>query len=138
MNAASDFDQVIRVGQKTTTPRPVKIKLKNQSDQDRILKAAKNLKGTEIYISKDMTPLEQAEHRKLVMELKKKRGEAGVNDQWIIRRGRVINASRTGRREVEDTSQDPSGEVPTQEVREKNEDWFKNPKLDERKSTIFG
>ena len=36
INAASDFDQVIRVGQKTTTPRPVKIKLKNQSDQDRI------------------------------------------------------------------------------------------------------
>ena len=96
------------MGQKTTTPRPVKIKLKNQSDQDRILKAAKNLKGTEIYISKDMTPLEQAEHRKLVMELKKKRGEAGVDDQWIIRRGRVINVSRTGRREVEDKSQDPS------------------------------
>ena len=108
INAASDFDQVIRVGQKTTTPRPVKIKLKNQSDQNRIIKAAKNLKGTEIYISKDMTPLEQAEHRKLVMELKKKRGEAGVDDQWIIRRGRVINASQTGRRGVEDKSQDPS------------------------------
>ena len=96
------------MGQKKTTPRPVKIKLKNQSDQERILKAAKNLKSTEIYISKDMTPLEQAEHRKLVMELKKKRGEAGVDDQWIIRRGRVINASRTGCKEVEDTSQDPS------------------------------
>ena len=92
---------------KKTTPRPVKIKLKNQSDQDRILKAAKNLKGTEIYISKDTTPLEQVEHRKLVMELKKKR-EAGVDDQWIIRRGRVINASQTGCKEVEDTSQDPS------------------------------
>ena len=108
INAASEFDQVIRVGQKNPTPRPVKIKLKNQSDQDRILKAAKNLKGTEIYISKDMTPLEQAEHRKLVMELKKKRGEAGVDDQWIIRRGRVIYASRTGCKEFEDTSQDRS------------------------------
>ena len=81
INAASDIDQLIRVGQKQTIPRPVKIKLKNQSDKDRILKAAKNLKGTEIYISKDMTSLEQAEHRKLVMELKKKRGEAGVDDQ---------------------------------------------------------
>ena len=82
---------------------------KNQSDQDRILKAAKNLKGTEIYINKHMTPLEQAEHRKLVMELKKKRGEAGVDDQWIIRRGSVINAwDRLQFKEVEDTSQDPS------------------------------
>ena len=111
INAASDIDQVIRVGQKQTTPRPIKIKLKNQSNKDRILKAAMNLKGTEIYISKDMTPLEQAEHRKLVMELKKKRGEAGVDDQWVIRRGRVMNASRTGRKEVEDTSHDPSKDL---------------------------
>ena len=61
-----------RVGPKGATPiiMPVKIKLTNQDDQTKILKAAKNLKGTEIYINKDMNPLEQAEHKRLIMELK--------------------------------------------------------------------
>ena len=91
INAPSEYDMINRVGPKGATPRPVKIKLKNQDDQTKILKAAKNLKGTEIYINKDMTPLEQAEHRRLVMELKRRRGEARSNEQWVIRRNKVIN-----------------------------------------------
>ena len=62
INAPSEYAMINRVGPKGATPRPVKIKLTNQDDQTKILKAAKNLKGTEIYINKDMTPLEQAEH----------------------------------------------------------------------------
>ena len=73
INAPSEYDMINRVGPKGATHRPVKIMLKNQDNQTKILKAAKNLKGTEIYINKDMTPLEQAEHRRLVMELKRRR-----------------------------------------------------------------
>ena len=32
----------------------------------------------------DMTPLEQAEHRRLIMELKRRRGESRSNEQWVI------------------------------------------------------
>ena len=90
-------------------------------------KAAKNLKGTEIYISKDITPLEQAEHRKLVMEVWTISGSS-EEEEWLMRHGQVVRRPRTH-------PKIQAREVPTQEVREK--EWFKNPKLDKRKSTIF-
>ena len=93
---------IYRVRPKGATPRPVKIKLKNQDDQTKILKAAKNLKGTEIYINKDMTPLEQAEHRRLIMELKRRRGESRSNEQWVIRRSKVINVARVEQEQAVD------------------------------------
>ena len=67
-----------------------------------ILKAAKNLKGTEIYINKDMTPLEQAEHRRLIMELKRRRGESRSNEQWVICRNKVINVVRVEQEQAVD------------------------------------
>ena len=67
-----------------------------------ILKAAKNLKGTEIYINKDMTPLEQAEHRRLIMEPKRRRGESRSNEQWVIRRNKVINVVRVEQEQAVD------------------------------------
>ena len=111
INAPSEYAMINRVGPKGATPRPVKIKLTNQDDQTKILKAAKNLKGTEIYINKDMTPLEQAEHRRLIMELKRRRGEARSNEQWVIRRNKVINVARVEQEQAVDynaTSQDQS------------------------------
>ena len=89
----------------------MRIKLKNQDDQTKILKAAKNLKGTEIYINKDMTPSEQAQQRRLVMELKRRRGEALSNEQWVICRNKVINVARVEQEQAVDynvTSQDQS------------------------------
>ena len=104
INAPSEYDMINRVGPKGATPRPVKIKLKNQDDQTKILKAAKNLKGTEIYINKDMTPLEQAEHRRLIMELKRRRGEPRSNEQWVglIRHNKVINIARVEQEQAVD------------------------------------
>ena len=111
MNALSEYVVITRMGPKGVTPRPVKIMLKNQADQTKILKAAKNLKGTEIYINKDMTPLEQAEHNKLVMELKRRREDVQLNEQWVIRWNRVINAAIVEQEQEVDhgeTSQDSS------------------------------
>ena len=100
INAPSEYDMINRVGPKGATPRPVKIKLKNQDDQTNILKAAKNLKGTEIYINKDMTPLEQAEHRRLVMELKRRRGgstiKRAVGNPWQQSDQRSKSGARAG------------------------------------------
>ena len=45
INAPSEYDMINRVGPKGATPRPVKIKLKNQDDQTKILKAAKKSEG---------------------------------------------------------------------------------------------
>ena len=46
----------------------------------------------------------------------------------------VTDRSQGGRGQI----QDPSEGGPHPRVREKEEDWFKNPKLDERKSTFLG
>lgn len=104
----SEIISLIRLGKKGPTPRPVKIKLRQESDKDKILKSAKKLKGTNTYINRDMTPLERAEYRKLVMERKKKQVESesqGQKAHWIIRRGKVINAARPDTRE--DTQGNP-------------------------------
>ena len=76
INAVSEYDFIARIGPKGVTPRPVKIRLTNQDDQTKILRAAQNLKGTDTYINKDMTPLEQAEYKKLIMELKRRKETA--------------------------------------------------------------
>lgn len=93
----SEIISLTRLGKKGSTPRPVKIKLKLESDKTRILKSAKKLKGTNTFINRDVTPSERPEFRKLVMERKRRQEESASKGQeahWIIRRGKVINAAR--------------------------------------------
>ena len=96
----SEYDFIVRIGPKGVTPRPVIITLNNQDDQTKILRATKNLKGADIYINKDMTPLEQAEHKKLIMELKRRKETARSSERWVIRQNNVINAARIEQEKV--------------------------------------
>lgn len=94
-----EFQQPVRLGTKGETPRPLKVRFKQQEDCVRILKSAKKLQGSDTYISRDMTPLEREERRALV-KLKNRRqeesSEKGENAKWAIRRGKVINVARQG------------------------------------------
>lgn len=91
------FETPIRLGKKGEKPRPIKIRFKEGKSCLEILKSARKLKGTEIFISKDMTPLERTEWKALLEERKRKRQESldkGEDARWVIRNGKVINLAR--------------------------------------------
>ncbi len=122
IDAPCDFNVLMRVGKKGDAPRPVKIRIKEEADRTNILKSAKKLKGSVIFINKDMTPLERAEHRKLVTERKRRQEQSdtqGLEAHWIIRRGQVVNVMRSERSQraaVDKPQEEPPQENPPQEV----------------------
>jgi hypothetical protein len=84
-------------------PRPVKMVMASESQKDKILFQAKNLRTTtqprfrDIFIHQDLTPLQQQMRHKLVLELeeRQKKGEKNlilVNGKIVTRRGRQENA----------------------------------------------
>ena len=92
-----EFEQPMRLGKKGETPRPLKIRFKTKEMCTTILKSANKLKGSDTYISKDMTPLERIEWKALLKERDRKRQEAldnGDDAWWVIRKGKVINVAR--------------------------------------------
>ncbi|RUS68411.1 hypothetical protein EGW08_023827 [Elysia chlorotica] len=107
-----DFEKPVRVGRKGEAPRPLKIRFKESDSCNKILKSTKKLKGTDIYISRDMTPLERKQWKALLEERDKKRQEAkeqGLEEKealWIIRRGKVINVARDGPRQPQGQAKD--------------------------------
>ena len=103
LKVQADFSQVVRLGKKSDTSRPIKVTTRSASDLTSILRATKLLanKGNEEYssiiIKKDMTPLERDERRALVKLKKQKQMEsnrAGIRATWAIRGTRVINVER--------------------------------------------
>ena len=99
VNVEANIVQVIRLGQRSSHPRPMKVKLSSEKEQKEILKRARTLKDIDdyknIYINRDLTPLEQKERKSLLEELKKKKQESeekGGEERWIIRKGKVVLA----------------------------------------------
>ena len=75
--------------------RPMKLILSTEEEQHQVLKNARKLKDNfpTIRINKDMTPLERAERRALVEEMKRKQRESdasGRKEKWLIRWGKVV------------------------------------------------
>lgn len=98
--STSTFEQTTRLGKKGDSPRPLKVRFRTTDECTRVLKSARKLKGSNIYISRDMTPLERKEWKELLEERNKKRLEAmenGTEAKWVIRRGKVVNISREER-----------------------------------------
>lgn len=91
--------KLTRLGNPAGNPagkRPIRFKASSEQDVKTILSAAPKLQnGTyrSVFINRDMTPLERAEWKKLVIE-KKKRNEMATaameNTKWIIRNNRVV------------------------------------------------
>lgn len=103
----ANITQVTRLGPKNDSkPRPLRIKLPEESLKWEILRQAKNLANSsdplvkQIFIRRDMTYMEREEDRKLRQELRERRAESTeLQDgaRWIIRRGRVMNVARSPR-----------------------------------------
>ena len=105
----SEPQHLIRLGPKGTEPRPLKARFKRQEDCWKVLKGTENLRGTDFFISRDMTPLEREERRALVKLKKEKEAESeakGEEAKWKIRRGKVINTARKGTRTPREEGED--------------------------------
>ncbi len=80
-----------------TKKRPIKIPLNSSADVDRVMKSTYKLKGTNIYINRDLTPLERAELKKLIQERKEKIATStalGENVFWRISGGKVVKVPK--------------------------------------------
>lgn len=76
INPKEDIDVVKRIGKyKNERKRPILIKLTKESTKFMILKNAKNLKGTDIWIDEDYPKEVQEERRRLIPEMKEARNK---------------------------------------------------------------
>lgn len=83
---------------KTGTSRPLIVKLSRPQLVIEVLSNAKKLKGTRflgsVFLAPDRSPDERREHKKLVEEMKKRRGEE-PDKYFFVKRGKVCSAART-------------------------------------------
>ena len=100
---------ISRVGIRGAQDRPLKVKVSTESEHKDILRSAKKLQGSDrfrnIYINRDMTPLERQQLKTLLAERKRKQEqseEEGSSARWIIRKGRVVRGRDKKDQEVED------------------------------------
>ncbi len=102
-NRNHTFKSLKRLGKGGKGPRPLLTTMNSNEEVRSVLRLAKEM-GQEknkqyagISVKRDMTPLEREENRKLVLERNRKRTEtiqAGTNEVWVIRGGRVIDVTR--------------------------------------------
>lgn len=102
-----ELSNVIRLGKKTDSSRPLRATTTNLKQTQDILRASRKLaehsseEVNKISLKRDMTPLEREEMRKLVKirNLKRQSAEAAGESslQWVIRKGRVISTARPPR-----------------------------------------
>ena len=84
-------------GSESSNARPLRVILASADEQKKVLNAAVKLKSNaafkDIFINKDLTPLERQQRNLLVAEKKRKQAEseaAGQSVSWVIHRGRVV------------------------------------------------
>ena len=104
IDADVPLDKVLRLGERDSESeavRPVMIKTKSVTDNKKVLSKASRLQKSEdtknIYINRDMTPLERAQRKKLVDLRKEKVNMSktlGEEVSWVIRRGQVVKGRR--------------------------------------------
>ena len=105
MGTTVALTNAVRIGKQRTgeddvedaKPRPLRVKASNIQGHRQILNSAKSLSTSEnfknVYISRDMTPLEQTQWKALVEERKMRQAESdqkGDKTRWMIRNKKVI------------------------------------------------
>ena len=118
INVLAEATSTYRIGRKDNNKtRPLKVTLESEDTRNQILSQAKELRNLEayeeIFLKRDMTPMERDEDKKLRQERDKKNDEdqkKGVTTTiWVIRRGKVVNVRRKPSHEDRGT-----GELPAQ------------------------
>ena len=103
IQAPINVRKTFRLGKKEGHDRPLKVELESEKEVINTLRAAKKLNQSSnptmknIYIKKDMTPLEREEQRKLVKmrdRLQQEADNKNLRATWIIRAGKVVNVYR--------------------------------------------
>ena len=89
----------VRIGQiKPGKVRPLKFKVRNQETVYQILRKATTLRNLEgckkVFLSPDRTVEERVSRRKLVDQLREKRG-ADPNNNYVIRKGEIVRVDKT-------------------------------------------
>ena len=83
---------------KAGTSRPLVVKFERPQLVIEVLSNAKKLKGSRflssVFLAPDRSPEERTEHRKLIEEMKKRRGEE-PDKYFFVRRGKVCSVART-------------------------------------------
>jgi hypothetical protein len=109
MKTSTTLTNITRLGAKANDKtRPLKATLNTAKDHRDLLKAAKNLRGSDfndIYVSRDLTPLERENWKKLVKERKEKQEESeekNENVRWVIFKGQVVKGRTGGPPEVKE------------------------------------
>ena len=103
--AEGDIANIVRVGSKKGDgPRPMRVKIKNKSVRNQILKKADTLKASKdrtikkVYIVPDQTEKQREEARKLREERNRRRQEAEARGEieniWVIRQGKLVQEPR--------------------------------------------
>ncbi len=107
------FHRLTRLGKKSSSPnhsRPLRTTVKSEGERTAVIKAAKRLNDAmdseirKISISKDLTPLEREESRKLLkirVQKKQESQEKGEQATWVIRGDQVVNAWRMDHKELQ-------------------------------------
>ncbi|KAL5263570.1 hypothetical protein ACHWQZ_G008816 [Mnemiopsis leidyi] len=90
--------EACRIGKKSpSTTRPVKVSFSSSSIVQQILKKSSKLSGSEkfrrVFLAPDRTAEERAQHKQLVLELKR-RAEVEKDKKLIIRGGKICSLER--------------------------------------------
>lgn len=95
--------------------RPLLVTVKESAQVSGILKEARKLRNNDkykgVFVKKDSTPLERVEMKKLLEERDGKREDTkkkGGDEIWIVRGGKVVNATRRHQKEVESDQRAPT------------------------------
>lgn len=90
---STDIENVNRMGKKNQTdrPRPIMVRFRNVNKKVEILRNAKSLKGSNVYVNSDRTP-EERQNFKLMLEKCKKAKHLGFSAH-IYKNNLVINGN---------------------------------------------
>ena len=96
MNVDTPLSKPTRLGQ-GTKPRPLRVTLPSQGDVMKVMKEAAKMRDKEdlkdIFINRDLTPLERTNLKKLLEEKKRRNKiaeEAGEDTSWTIRGNKLV------------------------------------------------
>lgn len=89
-----DIEKLFRLGRKIDNKhRPLLVGFSSENDKQSLLAVAPRLRSSnefkQVYIVTDMTKLERERHRKVVVELKRRRSSGESN--LIIRNGAIVS-----------------------------------------------
>lgn len=110
-----EVDEIRRIGKyNSNKTRPILVKFTKESTKMKIIRNARKLKGTDIWIDEDYPKNIQEERRELIQKMKEARNKG---DTAILRYNKLIINNETYRKQRKEEQEQTSGVKRTVEVR---------------------